>query len=238
MTKTNAIVFTQNKKTVTADRYVPHALYVQNEALIKELGGEILKGVGEFRAEFKKTANAKKFVERAITEMSKKEYNATRKSADKGNKKPTTQAKGNKAKGNEMIALKDAEGNEYLIPASALQVKENKKTARTGKGNATAPTKAGTQKKEVKKPTKKGKGNAELTDAGKKALDKMKMSMLNRAASAYSIANGGVATTFSALGKSEKEIKSFIPNAKAGLLKSDKWAKASKTYGLTAEMLG
>ena len=89
----------------------------------------------------------------------------------------------------------------------------------------------------MKKPARKSKGDAELTEAGKKALATMKTSVLNRAASAYSIAHGGEATTFKVLGKSEKELKDFIPNAKAGLLKSSKWAKASATHGLTEEML-
>ena len=204
MTNFTPITFAQdksNKKVVVADRYVPHDLYVLNKGIIEKLGGAILKGVGGFKAEFAKVADAKSFVGQAITSISEKDYKANRKAGE--GKKPAVAAKG------------------------------NKKSARKGKGNE-APTKANTQAKEVKK----GKGNAALTDAGKKALDRMKMSMLNRAASAYSIANGGVATTFSALGKSEKDIKEFIPNAKAGLLKSDKWAKASKTYGLTEGMLG
>ena len=200
------IVFTQaqdNKKVVVANRYVAHALYTQNEAIAKTLGGEILRGVGGFRAEFKTVANAKKFMAQAITEMSAKEYNAARKS--KETEKPKTATKG------------------------------NKKSTRKGKGDA-APTKAVT---EVKKPaTKKGKGNAELTEAGKKALDRMKASVLNRAASAYSIANGGEATTFKALGKSEKDLSVYIPKAKAALLKSDKWTKASEAHGLTEAMLG
>lgn len=206
------IVFAQaqdNNKAVVANKYVAHALYEQNKAIVESLGGKIVKGVGGFRAEFKTVANAKKFVADAITEMSKKEYNAARKVAegskkskpvDEGSKKPKTSTKGN---------------------------------TRKGKGNV-APTKA---KTEVKKATK-GKGNVELTEAGKKALERMKASVLNRAASAYSIANGGVATTYSALGKSAKDLSAYIPNAKVALLKSDKWAKASKTHGLTEDMLG
>ena len=65
----------------------------------------------------------------------------------------------------------------------------------------------------------------------------MKMSILNRAASAYSIANGGEATNFKALGKTEADLAAYIPNAKAGLLKSDKWAKAV-ALGITEDMLG
>lgn len=247
-TNTNAVVFTQaqdNTKAVVANKYVAHALYEQNEALVEELGGKIVKGVGGFRAEFKTVANAKKFVAEAITEMSKKEYNATRKakgnknskSASEGNKKPASKAKGNNK--SDFVVLKDAEGNEYKIPASALAQKEGtKKSTRKGKGDV-APTKSATKvSKETKKPARKSKGNAELTDAGKKALERMQMSILNRAASAYSIAKGGEATTFSALGKSKKDLNSYMPKAKEALLKSDKWAKASKTHGLTEEMLG
>ena len=212
MTNFTPITFAQDKsntKVVVADRYVPHALYVANKAIIESLGGTIVKGVGGFKAEFPKAANAKSFVKQAITSVSEKEYNATRKvkEADEGNKAPKTEGKGNK-----------------------------KSNARKGKGND-APSKAPTETKEVKS----GKANAktaELSEAGKKALDRMKASVLNRAASAYSIANGGEATTFAALGKSKDVLKDFIPKAKAGLLKSPKWAKASETYGLTENMLG
>lgn len=209
----NSIVFTlasDNNKAVVADKYVAHALYEQNKVIIESLGGAIVKGVGGFRAEFKTVANAKKFIAQAVTEMSKKEYNAARKlkEVEEGNKKskPKTSTKG------------------------------NKKSTRKGKGND-APTKAVTVEKETKKSTK-GKGNAELTEAGKKALDRMKASVLNRAASAYSIANGGEATTFKALGKSAKELEAFVPKAKAALLKSEKWVKASEAHGLTEDMLG
>jgi hypothetical protein len=213
MKKINGIVFTQaqdNTKAVVANKYVAHELYVRNKEIIEKLGGAIVKGVGGFRAEFKRVADAKKFVAEAICEISTKEYNATRKvqeskSTDEGNKKPKTATKG------------------------------NKKPTRKGKGDA-VPTKAVTE--EVKKPARKSKGNAELTEAGKKALDRMKASVLNRAASAYSIANGGEATTFKVLGKSAKDLSAYIPKAKEALLKSDKWAKASETHGLTEEMLG
>ena len=231
MTHFNPITFTlatDNKKAVVADRYVAHELYVRNEAIIKDLGGTIIKGVGGFRAEFKSKANAEKFISKAITKLSSKEYNATR--------KPQEKAKG--SKGNEMVTITDSEGNQYTVPKSALaQTQESKKKpARKSKGSD-APTKAVTKVEEVKKPARKSKGDAELTEAGKKALATMKTSVLNRAASAYSIAHGGEATTFKVLGKSEKELKDFIPNAKAGLLKSSKWAKASATHGLTEEML-
>jgi hypothetical protein len=239
MKKVNGIVFAQaqgNNKAVVADRYVAHALYEQNKEIIEKLGGEIVKGVGGFRAEFKSVANAKKFVAQAITEMSAKEYKASRKTkpVTEGTKKPKTSAKGSKK--SDFITLTDAEGNEYKVPASALG--QAKKPARKAKGDV-APTKSATKVKETKKPaTKKGKGNAELTEAGKKALDRMKASVLNRAASAYSIANGGEATTFKALGKSAKDLSAYVPKAKEALLKSDKWIKASDTHGLTEDMLG
>lgn len=231
-TNTNAVVFTQaqdNNKAVVANKYVAHALFTQNEAIVNELGGKVLRGVGGFRAELPTVAKAKKFLGMAITEISTKEYNSTRKSKP-ADKKPSKVAKGNKK--SNVITLTDAEGNEYTVDASVLV----KKPARKQKGNA--PTKSATKVAETKKPARKSKGNAELTDAGKKALERMKASVLNRAASAYSIANGGVATTFSALGKSAKDLSAYIPNAKVALLKSDKWAKASETHGLTEDMLG
>ena len=230
-TNTNAVVFTQEQKAVVANKYVAHALYEQNKAIIEKLGGEIVKGVGGFRAEFKTVANAKKFVAQAITEISTKEYNSTRKSKPV-DKKPSKMAKGNKK--SNVIVLTDEDGNEYKVDASVLA--QNKKPTRKSKGNA--PTKSATKVADTKKPARKSKGNAELTEAGKKALDRMKASVLNRAASAYSIANGGVATTFATLGKKEADIKAYMPNAKAALLKSDKWAKASAAHGLTEDMLG
>lgn len=203
-TNTNAVVFTQEQKAVVANKYVAHELYVRNKEIIEKLGGEIVKGVGGFRAEFPTVAKAKKFVAEGITEISKKEYNATRKVTAE---KPKTSTKG------------------------------SKKSTRKGKGDAT-PTKSATKVAETKKPARKSKGNVELTEAGKKALDRMKTSVLNRAASAYSIANGGEAATFKTLGKSAKDLSAYIPKAKEALLKSDKWAKASETHGLTEDMLG
>jgi hypothetical protein len=248
MKKTNAIVFAQDKKTVVATRngnecYLAHAVYEANKALIEELGGTRRVGVKYFCVDFPSVKKATAFVEEGIVEIGKKEYNATRKakgnknskSASEGNKKPTSKAKGNKK--SDIVTLVDAEGNEYKVPASALA--QVKKPARKAKGDV-APTKSATKvSKETKKPARKSKGNApELTEAGIKALDRMKMSVLNRAASAYSIAKGGEATTFSALGKSAKDLSAYMPKAKEALLKSEKWAKASKTHGLTEEMLG
>lgn len=214
MTNFTPINFTlakDSKTIVVADRYVAHDLYVRNQTIVESLGGTVLKGVGGFKAEFTKPTNAKKFIAQAITSVSEDEYKANRKPKVEEAKasKPKTEGKGNG---------KSEKGSK-------------KSKARKGKGNDT-PTKAATEVKEVQ-ATK-----VELTPSAQKALDKMKMSVLNRAASAYSIANGGVATTFTALGKSAEELKAFMPKAKEGLLKSPKWIKASETHGLTEDMLG
>lgn len=211
MTNFTPITFTQDKTIVTADRYVPHDLYVLNKDIIESLGGEILKGVGGFKAEFKKVANAKKFVKQAITYISEEDYKANRKveESKSADEKPKTE-ESKKGKG---------------------------KSTRRGKGND-APSKATTEVEEVETKVEEVKNKVVLAPTAQKALDKMKMSVLNRAASAYSIANGGQATTFKELGKSEEELKAFIPKAKEGLLKSPKWATASEKHGLTEDMLG
>lgn len=239
----NTIVFAQakdNAKVVTANKYVAHALYTQNKALVESLGGTVLKGVGGFQAEFKTVANAKKFIATAITHIDEADYNKARKTEPKAKTEPKpkkvapTTAKG-KAKA-EFVTLTDADGNTFKVPTSAL---ESIKTApKKAKGNAkptTAPTKAKAEPK-AKTPTK-AKGNATLTDTQKKYIDICKNSILNRAASAYSIANGGEATTFKALGKTEADLTAYIPNAKAGMLKSKKWTKAVE-LGITEDMLG
>lgn len=211
MTNFTPINFTlakDSKTIVVADRYVAHDLYVRNKAIVESLGGTVLKGVGGFRAEFTKPANAKKFIAQAITSVSEDEYKANRKPKVEESK-PKTEGKGNG---------KSEKGSK-------------KSNARNGKGSG-APTTAATEVKEVQ-ATK-----VELTPSAQKALDKMKMSVLNRAASAYSIANGGAASTFVALGKSAEELKAFMPKAKEGLLKSPKWKTASEKHGLTEDMLG
>ena len=226
MTNFTPITFTlakdSGKTIVVADRYVAHDLYVRNQAIVEGLGGTVLKGVGGFKAEFTKPANAKKFIAQAITSVSEDEY--------KANRKPKVEEAEPKAKESKS-ADKQAKASKPKTDS-----KGNKKSnARKGKGND-APTKAATEEKVEVKEVKKPK--IELTPSAQKALDKMKISVLNRAASAYSIANGGAATTFTALGKSADELKAFMPKAKEGLLKSPKWANASKTHGLTEDMLG
>ena len=249
---TNAIVFAQtsdNAKAVTANKYVAHALYAQNKALVEALGGTLVKGVGGFRAEFKTVANAKKFVATAITHIDAEDYAKARKTEPKAKAEPKAKkvapatAKGKKA--DDLVTVTLADGTELQVKASALGIAtEPKKAPRKSKGEVkptTAPkstTNAKASKKAEKVATpKKAKGNAELTDAQKKRLEICKMSVLNRAASAYSIANGGEATTFKALGKTEADIKAYIPNAKVATLKSSKWAKAVE-MGITEDMLG
>jgi hypothetical protein len=253
---TNAIVFAQasdNTKAVVADRYVAHALYTQNKAIIESLDGMIVKGVGGFRAEFPTVKNAKEFIAKAITHIDAEDYAKARKTEPKAKaeaepKKTSTPTKSKGKKTDDLVTVTLADGTQLQVKASALGIKTESKAPRKTKGNdkpTTAPNAKKASAKDEPKATKsetatpkKAKGNtAELTDAQKKALDKAKMSILNRAASAYSIANGGSATTFKALGKSEADLKDYIPNAKAGLLKSDKWAKAVAAH-ITEDMLG
>lgn len=229
----NAIVFAQaedSKKAVVANRYVAHALYTQNKALVEELGGTVVKGVGGFRAEFKTAKTAKNFIAQAITHIDADDYAKARKT------EPT------KAKGKANVETVTIGGKAYVMTDTddgfMLTPVEPKKAPRKSKGDkpTTAPN-AKAKKTEPKVTPRKSKGNVELTDAQKKTLDRMKMSVLNRAASAYSVANGGETTTFKELGKSEKDLAKYIPDAKAGLLKSKKWAKAVE-MGITEDMLG
>jgi len=247
-TNTNAIVFAQasdNAKAVVANKYVAHALYTQNKALVEQLGGTLVKGVGGFRAEFKTVANAKKFVATAITHIDADDYAKARKTEPKAKAEPKAKkvapatAKGKKT---DLVNVTLADGTQVQVKASALGIET--KAPRKSKGDAptTAPNAKASKSVKADEPKakatpKKAKGNAELTDAQKKRLDICKTSILNRAASAYSIANGGEATNFKALGKTEKDLAQYIPNAKAGLLKSNKWVKAVE-MGITEDMLG
>ena len=96
-TEMNAIVFAQaeDKKAVVANKYVAHALYTQNKALVEELGGTVIKGVGGFRAEFKTVKNAKEFIAKAITHIDADDYAKARKTEPK------------KTKGNGKMSLND-----------------------------------------------------------------------------------------------------------------------------------
>lgn len=163
-----AIVFAQasdNAKAVVADRYVIHALYTQNKALVESLGGTLVKGVGGFRAEFKTVANAKKFVATAITHIDADEYAKARKTEPKAKAEPKakkvapTTAKGTKKA--EFITLTDAEGNTFKVPTSVL---ESTKAPKKSKGKVeeakptTAPNAKAKKAEKVATP-KKAKGN-------------------------------------------------------------------------------
>ena len=142
----NSINFVATKNIVKANGYVIRALYKENAALVEELGGEVVQGNEVFTAKFPTATKAKAFVSQAVTSISKKEYNASRKTAPK--KQPAPKGKGNsKAK---TITLTDDDGNAYVIPMSAIA---KKKTATTKKV-AVAP------KKTVKQAPKKGKGSS------------------------------------------------------------------------------
>lgn len=155
MKKFEKVVFTANKNTVTANKYVAHALYVQNEALVEKLGGQVIKGAGLFTAQFKTTAKAKEFVANAVCSMDTKTYNASRKSEPK--KVVVGKCKAQPTKSKKMLTLTDEDGNVYEIPVSALALKETKKSVKVaptkGKGKKTATKKTSTP------APKKGKGN-------------------------------------------------------------------------------
>ena len=132
----NSINFKATKNIVKAEGYVIRELYKQNAELVEELGGEMISGEKVFTAKFPTATKAKAFVSQAVTSISKKEYNASRKTEPA--KKPATKGKGNsKAK---TITLTDDDGNAYVIPLSAIGKKSTvtkKKTApKKGKGNS------------------------------------------------------------------------------------------------------
>lgn len=236
-TNTNAIVFAQaqdNAKVVIANKYVAHALFVQNKPIWEELGATRDEKYKGLRLVFKSEKKAKDFIAKAITHIDADNYAKARKTEPK--KVAPTTAKGKKT--DDLVTVTLADGTKAQVKASALGIKNEAPRKSKGDKPTTAPNaKAKTEPKAEKVAPKKAKGNADLTDAQKKRLEICKMSILNRAASAYSIANGGEATNFKALGKTEADLKAYIPNAKAGLLKSSKWAKAVE-MGITEEMLG
>ena len=183
-TNTNAIVFAQAKdstKAVVANKYVAHALYTQNKAIVEALGGEIIKGVDGFRAEFKTAKNAKAFIAQAITSISEKDYNKARKTEPK--KKASTpakaekkasvpapaKAKGTKTKGKtefKFTTVTDANGNTFVVPTSALESVKKPTTKAKGKAKADKPTVAPNTKAsksvKAKAEPKKSKGNCKV----------------------------------------------------------------------------
>ena len=120
-----SISFTATRNTVTADKYVPYALYVQNKAIVEELGGQVCKGNEGFVAQFPNASKAKAFVSKAICSMSKKEYNAARKSEPKATTPAPKKVAPPKEKAGKdaYITLTDDNGNTYRVPMSALGIK-------------------------------------------------------------------------------------------------------------------
>ena len=208
-TNITPITFVQAKTIVTADRYVPHALYTQNTAIVDDLGGEMIKGVGEFRAKFKKVADAKAFVEQAVTFMPAKEYNAARKTEPKAPAKSTTKATNGKGASTrkpavEYVTVTDSDGLTYKVPKTALAPAKGKgahkpmsgrvgveseqkvlleskgRKAAKGKG-ADKPTQAKTTKTEKSTPkrTRNAKGNGFDFSAIKGADNKAKNKALH-----------------------------------------------------------
>ena len=164
-TNTNAIVFAQDKdnsKLVVANKYVAHALYTQNKALVESLGGTVLKGVGGFKAEFKTVKNAKEFVAKAVTHIDADEYNKARKTEPKAKAEPT-KAKGKKA--DDLVTVTLADGTQLQVKASALGIKAEKKAPTKAKGDkpTTAPNaKANKSAKAEKSAPRKAKGNGKV----------------------------------------------------------------------------
>ena len=160
MKKTNAIVFAQekdNSKVVTANKYVAHALYTQNKALVESLGGTVLKGVGGFKAEFKTVANAKKFVATAITHIDADEYNKARKTEPKAKATPApAKAKG---KVDDLVTVTLDDGTKVQVKASALGIKAPTKAKGDVKPTSAPKAKA---KAEPKTAPRKAKGNGKV----------------------------------------------------------------------------
>ena len=186
-TNTNAIVFAQakdNSKLVTANKYVAHALYTQNKALVESLGGTVLKGVGGFKAEFKTVANAKKFVATAITHIDADDYAKARKTEPKPKKVAPTTAKGKKA--DDLVTVTLSDGTQLQVKASALGIiTEPKKAPRKSKGDKPTTAPKSTPKKAEKVAPKKAKGNCAVDFsalAGKgKAANKEAAALMRKA---------------------------------------------------------
>lgn len=163
-TTAQAIVFAQvkdNAKVVTANKYVAHALYTQNKALVESLGGTVLKGVGGFKAEFKTVANAKKFVATAITHIDADDYAKARKTEPKAKAEPKPKktapapAKGKKA--NDLVTVTLADGTQLQVAKSALGIVD--KAPRKSKGDKPTTAPNAKAKKAEKVAPKKAKGN-------------------------------------------------------------------------------
>jgi hypothetical protein len=149
------ISFKANRNQVTANTYVAHEVYKRNEAIINELGGKIIRGAGTFKAEFPSAKIAKQFVEQAITSISKREYNATRKTEPKKVATPKATVSAPKSgKGKNKAEVVTIGGKQYTVNATndGLMLVPTKKVA-------TPTPKKGKGKKTTSAP-KQGKGKA------------------------------------------------------------------------------
>lgn len=163
------IIFAQaqdNTKAVVANKYVAHALYTQNKAIIEQLGGTLVKGVGGFRAEFKTVKDAKAFIAQAVTHIDAEAYTKARKTEPKvkAEKKAPTKAKGKKA--DDLVTVTLADGTKVQVAQSALVgVKSAPKKAK-GKVEEAKPTTAPNAKAKAKAEKvatpRKAKGNGKV----------------------------------------------------------------------------
>ena len=168
-----SINFTATRNTVTADKYVPYALYVQNKALVEELGGQVCKGNEGFVAQFPNARSAKAFVSKAVCSMSKKEYDKARKTAPAPAKPKSSAGK------DAYITLTDDNGNTYRVPMSALGIATAPKSA-----EKKAPaTKVTTPKKKAPKMPKSKACKVDFSKlAGKgRAANQKASALINKA---------------------------------------------------------
>ena len=130
------ISFKATKNIVKADGYVIRELYKQNAGLVEELGGEMVQGEEVFTAKFPTVTKAKAFVEKAVTSISKKAYNASRKTEPKT--KPVSKGKGKST--SKFVTVTDSDGNTYKVEKTVLKSQPaTKKAPKGGKGNSNKP---------------------------------------------------------------------------------------------------
>jgi hypothetical protein len=166
-----SINFTATKNIVTADAYVPYALYAQNKAIVEELGGQVCKGNEGFVAQFPTATKAKEFVSQAICSMSKAEYNKARKTAPA----PKATALAPKTGKGKSQKVKISSGDIRVIDGKKYEYVDNGEcfvlVPVVEKTTKSAPKKKLTQKatKTVAPTPKKGKGKSCAVDFSKYA---------------------------------------------------------------------
>ena len=172
----NTIVFAQakdNKKVVVSDKYVAHALFVQNKPIWEALGATRDEGVKGLRLVFKSEKNAKEFIAKAITHIDADEYAKARKTAPKAKAEPKEKAtapapaKGKKV--DDLITVTLSDGTQLQVKASALGIKAEDKAPHKSKGAKPTPApnaKAGkgvkAEPKAEKSAPRKAKGDGKV----------------------------------------------------------------------------